>query len=73
MSLVESIANIAVGYCLAVVTQLLAFPHFGLKVTITDTLAIGAVFTVVSIGRSYCLRRLFEALRAQSVRSGQGS
>ena len=65
MSLVESIANVAVGYCLAVVTQLVAFPLFGLEVSLTDNLTIGAIFTAVSIGRSYCLRRLFEALRVR--------
>ncbi len=63
MSLVESIANVAVGYCVAVGTQLLVFPLFGLEVSLTDNLAIGAIFTLVSIGRSYCLRRLFEAIR----------
>ena len=58
MSLVESIANVAVGYCLAVGTQLVAFPLFGLKVRLADNLAIGAIFTAISIGRSYFLRRL---------------
>lgn len=65
MSLVEAIANVAVGYCLAVATQLVAFPLFGIEVSLTDNLTIGAIFTAVSIGRSYCLRRLFEALRVQ--------
>ncbi len=63
MSLAESLANVAVGYGLAVITQLLVFPHFGLHTTLADNLTIGAIFTVVSIGRSYCLRRMFEGLR----------
>ncbi len=63
ISLVESLANVAVGYWLAVVTQLLVFPIFGLHTTLAENLTIGAIFTVVSIGRSYCLRRLFEGLR----------
>ena len=65
MSLAESIANVAVGYCLAVGTQLFVFPHFGVEVSLVDNLASGAALTAVSIGRSYCLRRLFEALRVQ--------
>lgn len=65
MSFVESIANVAVGYCLAVGTQMVAFPLFGLDVSLADNLTIGAIFTLVSIGRSYCLRRLFEALRVR--------
>jgi hypothetical protein len=63
MSLVESLANVIVGFGLAVVTQLLVFTHFGLHTTFVENLTISAIFTVVSIGRSYCLRRLFEGLR----------
>jgi hypothetical protein len=63
MSLVESLANVAVGYGLAVVTQMLVFPLFGLHTTLAENMTIGAIFTVVSIGRSYCLRRVFEGLR----------
>lgn len=59
MSGVEAVANVAVGYGVAVGTQLVVFPWFGLHVPMTDTLLIGAVFTVVSIVRSYALRRLF--------------
>jgi hypothetical protein len=34
MSLVEAVANVAVGYGLAVTTQALAFPLFGLKTSL---------------------------------------
>ena len=63
MSFVESIANVTVGYGVAVVTQILIFPVFGLHTTLAQNLKMGAVFTVVSIARSYLLRRLFERLR----------
>jgi hypothetical protein len=63
MSLVESIANVIVGYGVAVVTQILIFPVFGLHTTLAQNLKLGLVFTVVSIGRSYALRRFFEAVR----------
>lgn len=62
MSAVEAVANVAVGYAVAVATQLAVFPLFGLQVAIMDNLAIGAIFTVVSLARSYCLRRLFNGL-----------
>ncbi|MEH0072909.1 hypothetical protein V6L77_26120 [Pannonibacter sp. Pt2-lr] len=64
MSLVESVANVIVGYGVAVVTQILVFPVFGLH-TLAQNLKMGAVFTVVSIARSYVLRRLFEAIRVR--------
>ena len=63
MSLVEAVANVAVGYGLAVVTQLVVFPWFGLPARVADALAIGAIFTGISIARSYALRRLFEKIR----------
>jgi hypothetical protein len=59
MSAVESVANIAIGYGVAVGTQLLVFPVFGLSVDLASNLAIGGIFTVVSLVRSYFLRRLF--------------
>ncbi len=49
-------------YGVAVLTQLLVFPLFGLHTTLAENLMIGAIFTVVSIARSFALRRLFEAL-----------
>ncbi|MFC3529710.1 hypothetical protein ACFOMH_16150 [Paracoccus mangrovi] len=63
MSLVEAITNVIVGYGIAVVTQILIFPIFGLHTTLTQNLKMGAVFTVVSIARSFALRRMFEAFR----------
>ena len=69
MSFVEAIANVAVGYGVAVMAQVPVFPVFGLQASLADNLLIGAVFTVVSIGRSYLLRRLFEAVRVRGLRT----
>ena len=70
MSLVESLANVLVGYGVAVITQIVVFPLFGLTVTVSENLLIGLIFTAVSIVRSYALRRGFEALRVrQSARA----
>ena len=70
MSMVESLANVLVGYVVAVVTQMAVFPLFGLALTVTENLLIGLIFTAVSIVRSYALRRGFEALRVrQSARA----
>ena len=63
MSLVEAITNVIVGYGVAVVTQVLIFPIFGLHTTLAQNLQMGLLFTGVSIIRSFLLRRLFEAIR----------
>ena len=63
MSLVEAIANVCIGYGVAVLTQVAVFPLFGIDANLQDNLAIGGAFTIVSIARSYILRRVFEAIR----------
>jgi len=65
MSLIEAMANVLVGYVLAVLLQIFAFPLFGIEVSLLGNLALGALFTLASLARSYVLRRLFEALRRQ--------
>jgi hypothetical protein len=70
MSLAEAVANVAVGFGLAVVTQPTVFPCFGMRLSMPENLAVGAIFTAVSIVRSYCLRRLFEALRVRATDLG---
>ena len=67
MSLVEAIANVVVGYGVAVITQILIFPVFGLHTTLAQNLKMGGIFTIVSLARSFALRRLFEALRIRSA------
>jgi hypothetical protein len=67
MSAVEAVTNVAVGFAVAVLTQALVFPVFGLQATMGEHLAIGAVFTAVSLVRSYALRRLFEAIRVRGT------
>jgi hypothetical protein len=62
-SFAEALTNTAIGYLVALLTQLVAFPLFGLTASLGQNLGIGLVFTGVSIVRSYVLRRLFEAFR----------
>lgn len=62
-SLIEAIANVVVGYALALLTQIVVFPWFGLEVSLGENLAIGALFVAISLVRSYALRRLFERWR----------
>jgi len=58
-SLIESITNIAIGYSVAIVSQLSVFPLFNINVTIQDNLMIGLYFTAISLVRSYVVRRYF--------------
>jgi len=63
MSFVEAATNVVVGYVLAIVTQIVVFPWFGIEAALGEHLAIGLAFVGVSLTRGYLLRRLFERLR----------
>lgn len=62
-SALEAISNTVTGYLVAVLANLLILPWFGLHPSVSDSFLIGAAFTVVSLARSYALRRLFESFR----------
>lgn len=62
-SAVEAVANVLIGYGVAVAAQVVIFPMFGLHASLPENLAIGGLFTLVSLARSYALRRLFNRLR----------
>ena len=62
-SMVEACTNVAIGYGVAMATQLTVFPLFGIHIPLTADLAIGAIFTAVSLVRSYLLRRLFNGFK----------
>ncbi len=68
-SLLESLSNVAIGYFVAVGSQILIFPFFGIYIPLHQNFTMGLWFTVISIARSYTLRRWFtkktEAMRCR--------
>ena len=62
MSAAESVANVLVGYGIALITQVVVFDALAIPVSLEQNLWIGVVFTVVSLVRSYLLRRFFNQL-----------
>ena len=58
-SFIESLINILIGYLTALFSQILIFPLFDVYVTFQDNLLIGLYFTVISLARSYLVRRYF--------------
>lgn len=65
-SLCETLTSVAIGYMVALASQLLIFPAFGVHLPLSDNLLIGAWFTVISVVRGYAVRRYF------SWRHGRG-
>ena len=66
-SFIESVVNIAIGYGVAVGSQLAIFPLFGIDIPLSDNLAIGLWFTAISLVRSYVVRRMFNAWHGRAV------
>lgn len=59
-SLVEACMNTIIGYFISLIVQLIVYPAFGAKFTFMDNIHIGFIFMVVSLIRSYVIRRWFE-------------
>ncbi len=58
-SMIEAWTNIGVGYGLALLTQVIVFPLYGMKVDLWGNVQIGVIFTGVSLIRSFTIRRVF--------------
>jgi hypothetical protein len=59
MSLVEVVTSTLIGFGVSVWANYAVLPLFGFKVKLAESLAITLVFTVISIIRSYLVRRFF--------------
>ena len=64
-SFIESVINVTIGYGVALISQMLVFPFFGIHITMESNLLIGAIFTAISIVRSYVVRRVFNRLHSR--------
>jgi hypothetical protein len=67
-SLIESATNILIGYTVALVSQLVIFPMYGIHIPLSDNIAIGVWFTVVSLVRSYVIRRWFNKITVSALK-----
>lgn len=60
-SLIEACINVVIGFWINFAANLVILPLFGWQVTVTQNLALGAIYTGISIARSYAVRRWFNA------------
>ncbi len=64
-SLIEQVTSTAVGFGVALAAQAIFLPLLGVAADLHQNLAFAAIMTVLSIGRGYLLRRVFEALHVR--------
>ncbi len=62
-SLIEAWANIVVGFSINWMMNMIVLPWYGFHISGGQAFSMGCVFTVVSLVRSYILRRYFNGLR----------
>jgi hypothetical protein len=58
-SFIEACINVLIGFGINWVANLIILPQFGFDVTGTQAFNMGLVFTVISVARSYIIRRWF--------------
>lgn len=62
MSWLESLINIAVGFGISLAAQMFFLPLIGVPIAFQQNLIFACIMTVISLLRSFVLRRVFEAL-----------
>jgi hypothetical protein len=60
-SFIEAWINVLIGFTINFIANLVIFPIFGWQITVMENLALGAVYTLISVARSYAIRRWFNA------------
>ena len=60
-SFIESLTSTTIGIIIGIVLNLIILPIFGYPVSVVDSLWISVIFTVISIIRSYIIRRWFNS------------
>ena len=66
-SLLETAMSTVIGFLVAIATQLALFPLMGIHVSEGTNFTLGVAFTVVSVIRGYCVRRLFNSLHVRGI------
>lgn len=60
-SFIEAVINIVIGFLINFTANALIFPLFGWSISVSDNFLLGAIYTAISLVRSYTIRRWFNA------------
>jgi len=71
-SFMEAVTNTLIGLVISTVANFFVIPMvLGVRMTPGQNIALAAIFTVISIGRSYALRRAFNGRSAWEALKGR--
>ena len=60
-SFIEACINVLIGFAINFMANLLILPLIGFRISISQNLFIGVLYTIISVCRSYVIRRWFNA------------
>jgi hypothetical protein len=60
-SFVEACINVLIGFTINYIANLFVLPIFGFYISLENNFYMGLIYTVISVVRSYCIRRWFNA------------
>ena len=58
-SFIESLTNIAIGWTINFIANMILLPLFGFDISVKQNIALGTLYTLISLARHYCIRRWF--------------
>jgi len=58
-SLIEALFNVVIGFAINFIANMAILPLIGFHITPGQNLFIGVLYTLISVARSYCVRRWF--------------
>lgn len=73
-SLIEVIVGTIIGFVSGLVSQVIIFPLYGINIPLHDNFSMVVIFTIISMIRSYGVRRLFNAspwLKFKGIKNAQ--
>lgn len=71
-SFYEALINIIIGWTINFIANMMIFPLFGWEISIEQNVLIGTIYTLISLVRSYVIRRWFNAkLHEIAIKLGQ--
>lgn len=58
-SFIEAWINVLIGFSINFVANMLILPMYGFHITAAQNFSMGCIYTIISVARSYAIRRWF--------------
>jgi hypothetical protein len=62
-SLIEACFGTAIGLVVSTVANIVLMPMYGYPITLGESASLSVIYTIISVTRSFLVRRVFEGVR----------